>query len=135
SNCYQEQLVDFLNLTRGLRISTDNLLVTRSLELGVYIVAETLLSPGDVVVVAALSYFATNMIFQRAGATILTVPVDDEGIDVSAVEALFKRRPFRMLYLTPHHHYPTTVTLSAERREALLHLSARYGFVILEDDY
>lgn len=135
SGYYQEQLVNFLNLTRGLRISTDNLLVTRSLEMGVYIVAETLLSPGDAVVVAELSYFATNMIFQRAGATILTVPVDDEGVDVSAVEALFKRRPFRMLYLTPHHHYPTTVTLSAERREALLALSARHGFIILEDDY
>lgn len=135
SNYYQENLANFLNLTRGLRISTNNLLVTRSLELGVYLVAETLLSPGDVVVVAELSYFATNMIFQRAGATILTVPVDDEGVDVSAVEALFIRRPFRMLYLTPHHHYPTTVSLSAERREILLELSARYGFIILEDDY
>lgn len=135
SNYYQENLTNFLNLTRGLRISTSNLLVTRSLELGVYIVAETLLTPGDIVVVAELSYFATNMIFQRAGATILTVPIDEEGVDVDAVETLFKRNRFRMLYLTPHHHYPTTVTLSAERREALLDLSMKYGFIILEDDY
>ncbi len=40
-----------------------------------------------------------------------------------------------MLYLTPHHHYPTTVTLSAERRMELLGLSAKYGFIILEDDH
>ncbi len=132
---YRENLANFLNLTRGLRIATNNLLVTRSLELAVYIVAETLLSPGDTVVVGELSYFATNMIFQRAGATIASVPMDAEGIDVDALEARCKRAPFRMLYLTPHHHYPTTATLSAARRVALLALSARYGFVILEDDY
>src|SRR5690606_38641961 len=48
---YKEQLVNFLNLTRGLHISDQNILVTRSLELSVYIVAETLLSAGDAVVV------------------------------------------------------------------------------------
>ncbi|WP_028297769.1 PLP-dependent aminotransferase family protein [Olivibacter sitiensis] len=135
SEYYRENLANFLNLTRGLHVASKNLLVTRSLELGVYIVAETLLDPGDLVVVGELSYFATNMIFQKAGATIMTVPLDAEGIDVSAVRRLCVERPFRMLYLTPHHHYPTTVTLSAERRVALLELSARYGFIILEDDY
>ncbi len=40
-----------------------------------------------------------------------------------------------MLYLTPHHHYPTTVTLSAARRVELLQLASAYGFIILEDDY
>ena len=40
-----------------------------------------------------------------------------------------------MLYLTPHHHYPTTVTLSAKRRLELLNLANEYGFIILEDDY
>ncbi|MFB2121500.1 PLP-dependent aminotransferase family protein [Parapedobacter sp. 2B3] len=132
---YRENLVNFLNLTRGLHISERNILVTRSLELSIYIVAETLISPGDHVVVGELSYFATNMILQKAGATILTVPIDDEGIDVEAVRRLCERRPIRMLYITPHHHYPTTVTLSAQRRVELLELSVTYGFVILEDDY
>ncbi len=132
---YKEQLANFLNLTRGLHISDRNILVTRSLELSAYIVAETLLSPGDGVVVGELSYFATNMILQKAGAKVLTVPLDDEGLDVDAVRTLCERRPIRMLYITPHHHYPTTVTLSAQRRVALLELSTKYGFVILEDDY
>ncbi|MGK6351079.1 PLP-dependent aminotransferase family protein [Parapedobacter sp. DT-150] len=135
SDYYRENLANFLNLTRGLHIATNNLLVTRSLELSIYIVAETLISPGDSVVVGELSYFATNMIFQKAGANILTVPVDEEGIDVSAVRARYEQRPFRLLYITPHHHYPTTVTLSARRRVELLELSAKYGFIILEDDY
>ena len=132
---YKEQLANFLNLTRGLHISDENILVTRSLELSAYIVAETLLSPGDGVLVGELSYFATNMILQKAGATVLTVPLDEEGLDVEAVRRHCERRPIRMLYITPHHHYPTTVTLSAQRRVALLELSVKYGFIILEDDY
>jgi len=132
---YKENLANFLNLTRGLHVSKKNILVTRSLELSVYLIAETLLSPGDRVVVGELSYFATNMILQKAGATILTVPVDSEGLDVSAIRTLCERQPFRMLYVAPHHHYPTTVALSARRRAALLELSAMYGFVIVEDDY
>ena len=135
SDYYKENLVNFLNLTRGLHIADSNVLVTRSLELSIYIVAETLITAGDCVVVGELSYFATNMILQKAGATVLTVPLDDEGIDVEAVRRLCERRPIRMLYITPHHHYPTTVTLSAPRRVELLELSAQYGFVILEDDY
>jgi len=135
STYYKEQLANFLNLTRGLHISDKNILVTRSLELSAYIVAETLLSAGDAVVVGELSYFATNMILQKAGATVLTVPLDHEGLDVEAVRRCCERQRIRMLYITPHHHYPTTVTLSAQRRIALLELAAKYGFIILEDDY
>lgn len=135
SEYYRENLANFLNLTRGLHVAKTNLLVTRSLELSIYIVAETLISSGDCVVVAELSYFATNMILQKAGAHILTVPLDQEGIDVAAIRRLCERRQIRMLYITPHHHYPTTVTLSAQRRVELLELSAKYGFIILEDDY
>ncbi|WP_353130671.1 PLP-dependent aminotransferase family protein [Parapedobacter pyrenivorans] len=135
SEYYKENLANFLNLTRGLHISRKNILATRSLELSIYLVAETLISPGDRVVVGELSYFATNMILQKAGANILTVPIDDEGLDVVAIRQLCEHQPFRMLYITPHHHYPTTVTLSAQRRVELLELSAKYGFVILEDDY
>ncbi len=132
---FRENLSNFLNLTRGLHISKNNIMVTRSMETSIYIAAEILISPKDIVVVGELSYFVTNMIFQKAGAEILTVPIDDEGIDVDAVKKLCEKKPIRMLYLTPHHHYPTTVTLSARRRIELLRLSDQYGFIILEDDY
>lgn len=135
STYYKENLANFLNLTRGLHISPSNMLVTRSQELSVYIVVETLISRGDNVIVGDLSYFATNMILQKAGARIRTVPVDGEGIDVDAIRDFCEKYPLRMVYVTPHHHYPTTVTLAASRRVALLELSAQYGFVIVEDDY
>lgn len=135
SEYFKENLSNFLNLSRGLHISKNNLLITRSTEMSVYIISEILLKANDVVVVASLSYFSVNMIFQKSGARIHQVPIDNEGIQVDAVRELCRKHRIRMLYLTPHHHYPTTVTLSAQRRIELLDLANEFGFVILEDDY
>ncbi|WP_430612866.1 PLP-dependent aminotransferase family protein [Flavobacterium sp. JP2137] len=135
SEYFKENLSNFLNLSRGLHISKNNIMITRGIEMGIYIATELLVAPNDVVLVGELSYYATNMIFQKAGARLHSVPMDMEGIDVDAVRKICQTTKIRMLYLTPHHHYPTTVTLSAARRIELLHLSAQYGFIILEDDY
>ncbi len=135
SEYFKKNLSNYLNQSRGLHISKDNILITRSTEMSVYICCEILLSSGDIVLVGELSYFSVNMIFQKSGARILHVPIDEEGIDVDAVRELCQKHTIRMLYITPHHHYPTTVTLSAQRRLELLQLSTTYGFIILEDDY
>lgn len=135
SEFFKEHLSRYLNLSRGLPISKNNLLITRSTEMSIYIVSEILLSLGDTVLVGDLSYFSVNMIFQQAGVNIVTLPIDGEGIIVENVREACKRQKIRMLYLTPHHHYPTTVALSAQRRLELLELANEYGFVILEDDY
>ncbi|WP_346985401.1 PLP-dependent aminotransferase family protein [Chryseobacterium sp. POE27] len=135
SEFFKQNLSQYLNLSRGLLISKNNLLITRSTEMSMYIVSEILLAKGDTVLVGELSYFSVNMIFQRTGVTICSVPIDQDGINVGEVRKICERQKIRMLYLTPHHHYPTTVTLSAARRLELLKLAQEYGFIILEDDY
>ncbi len=135
SEFFKEHLSRYLNLSRGLPISKNNLLITRSTEMSIYIVSEILLSPGDVVLVAALSYICVNMILMKAGVQMVSIPIDEEGIIVENVREACKKQKIRMLYLTPHHHYPTTVALSAQRRLELLELANEYGFIILEDDY
>ncbi len=132
---FRSQLSSYLNNTRGLHIGKSNILTTRGIQMGIYLTSKLLLEPGDQVVVGKWSYYVANMIFQEVGAHILSVEVDEQGISVEAVQRLCETRKIRMLYLTPHHHYPTTVTLSVERRIALLNLSVQYGFVILEDDH
>ncbi|HEV7381197.1 MAG TPA: PLP-dependent aminotransferase family protein, partial [Dyadobacter sp.] len=132
---FRQELTSYLNNTRGLHIAKENVMTTRGIQMGIYLASNLLLEPGDTVVVGTLSYYVANMIFQQAGAHIMSVPVDQQGISVEAVRKLCETRAIRMLYLTPHHHYPTTVTLSAERRVELLNLSVEYGFVILEDDH
>lgn len=135
SEFFKKNLSQFLNLSRGLPISKNNLLITRSTEMSIYIVSEILLTEGDIVLVGELSYFSVNMIFQKAGVNIQPISIDEEGINVEEVREACKKQKIRMLYLTPHHHYPTTVTLSAKRRLELLNLANEFGFIILEDDY
>ena len=132
---YRDVLSGYLNNTRGLHISKKNILTTRGIHMSIYLASSMLISPGDLVVVGDLSYYLANMCFQQSGGKIISVPVDQEGISVEAIRELCKTKKIRMLYLTPHHHYPTTVTLSAARRVELLQLASTYGFIILEDDY
>lgn len=132
---FREQLSNYLNYSRGLHISGDNILITRGTEMSLYLIAKLLLKPDDLVLVAAWSNFTANMIFQDAGARIETIPLDEEGIQPEAIHDKLKSKKVRLVYITPHHHYPTTVTLSAERRMALLKLAEEHGFVIVEDDY
>ncbi|WP_310395668.1 PLP-dependent aminotransferase family protein [Hymenobacter sp.] len=128
-------LAEELRTTRGLAVTADNLLITRGSQMGIYLTARLLLRPGDAVVVGESSYYVADAVFRDQDAQLLRVPVDAHGIDVDAVEQRCRQQPVRLLYLTPHHHHPTTVTLRADRRHRLLQLADRYGFAILEDDY
>lgn len=132
---FRESLATYLNNTRGLHVTKSNILTTRGIHMSIYMASSMLIAPGDLVIVGDLSYYLANMCFQQCGGKIISVPVDADGISVEAIRELCKKKKIRMLYLTPHHHYPTTVTLSAERRVELLQLAAAYGFIILEDDY
>src|SRR5690606_24386433 len=135
SEYFREQLSNYLNFSRGLHISKKNLLITRSVEMSLYVISQILLSKGDQVLVGDLSMFSANMVFQKMGARVRTMPVDESGIDVDYIRTHFNPGEVRMVYVSPQHHYPTTVTLSAQKRIALLELAREYGFVIVEDDY
>jgi len=131
----RETLAEFLSDTRGLPISPRNILITRGAQMGTYISASIVLDPGDHVIVGEPGYSGANLTFQQLGAKINTVPVDAEGMDIDAVEKLCRNKKIRLVYVIPHHHNPTTVTLTPERRIRLLELSVKYKFAIMEDDY
>jgi GntR family transcriptional regulator/MocR family aminotransferase len=100
-----------------------------------YLVAHTLVAPGDTVAVENPGYEAVWESFRHAGARLEPVPVDEHGICTDALEALCQRTSIKAVYVTPHHQFPTTVTLKACRRMHLINLSNRYKFAIVEDDY
>ncbi len=131
----RQEMADYLRETRGLPIGVENVLITRGSTMAIYLAARCILQAGDGVAVGEISYGSANLIFQNSGAKLLTVPVDERGLDVETIAALCQKQPVRMVYVTPHHHYPTTVTMPAERRLRLLQLAKTYKFCILEDDY
>ena len=132
---FQTQLCNYLNATRGFHIKPDNLISTRSSEMSLYIVSQLLIKQNDLVLVGNLSNYAANTIFQQVGATIKTIPLDAEGLDVAYIKKHFVKNSIRCVYVCAQRDYPTMATLSAERRLALLQLAAAYEFAIIEDDY
>jgi len=69
------------------------------------------------------------------GARIVSVKLDQEGVDVVDVERQCRSHSVKAIFLTPHHQFPTTVALRPQRRLRLLELSRQFGFAIIEDDY
>ncbi len=131
----REALASMLATTRGLSATAEDVVVTRGSQMALTLAARALLRPGDVVAVEALGYRPAWEAFRAAGATLVPVPVDRDGLDVAALEKLASRTRLRMVYVTPHHQYPTTVTLKAARRLKLLALARAERLAILEDDY
>ncbi|KJD36475.1 GntR family transcriptional regulator [Tamlana sedimentorum] len=135
STLFKTQLCNFLNTTRGFHIKPSNIVSTRSTEMSLYIVSQLLIKPNDIVLVGQLSNYAANMIFQQAGATIITIPVDENGLDIEYIKTHFIKNRIRCVYICANRDYPTTVSLSTERRLQLMQLAKTYGFAIIEDDY
>jgi GntR family transcriptional regulator/MocR family aminotransferase len=131
----RETLAAFLCDTRGLSVTPENILITKGTQMGIYLTAALLIKPGEEVVVGTPGYVGANRTFLQAGARINYIPVDESGIDTGEIEKLCQKKTIRMVYVIPHHHHPTTVTLTPERRIHLLGLAASHGFAIVEDDY
>ena len=128
-------VAELVSSARALAADAESVLITRGSQMALDLVARSLIRPGDVVAVESLCYASAVNVFRRAGATLVPLPIDGEGLDVSALSALLRRTPVRAVYVTPHHQYPTTVMLSPTRRLALVELARRERFAIVEDDY
>jgi GntR family transcriptional regulator/MocR family aminotransferase len=128
-------LAGMLSSTRGLAARADEVFVTRGSQMALALVARAIVSPGDVVAVEQLGYRQGWEALRAAGARLIPLPLDEEGVSADALQDLTRRERVRAVYLTPHHQYPTTVTLAAGRRLRLLELARAQRIAIVEDDY
>lgn len=132
---YREALSSYLNETRGMRTTSSNVISVNGTVMGLNLVCSALLSPGDIVVSGIPGWGRAEKNFLHAGAQHIGIRVDENGIVVDELERICRKKKVRMIYVTAHHHYPTTVSLKIDRRLKLLALAKQYGFIILEDDY
>ncbi|QMV22792.1 aminotransferase class I/II-fold pyridoxal phosphate-dependent enzyme [Streptomyces sp. SCUT-3] len=119
---------------RGLPTAAGDLLVTTGSQQALTLVAHTLLEPGDTVLVEDPGYLASLQCFAAAGARVVPVPTDDDGLEPAALEEIAARERPKLLYLVPTFQNPTGRTLPAARRRAVAKAAARHGFRIVEDD-
>ena len=135
SNRLRDALALHLAKSRGFQPHVSNILTTSGAQMAIYLLGKALIDKGDVVLVGSPGYSLAQQSFQNQGANVMEVPVDQDGINTDIVEDMCRRHKIKCIYVIPHHHYPTTVTLSPERRLKLLSLASTYDFMIIEDDY
>jgi GntR family transcriptional regulator/MocR family aminotransferase len=124
-----------LYLRRVRALTGRRILVTHGSQEGMFLAAQLLLRPGDRVAMDELGFQPAWEAFRAAGAELVPVALDANGMIPDALEAALSKEPIRLICLTPHHQYPTTVTLPVERRQRIYELASRSGIPILEDDY
>lgn len=126
-------IASHLRTARAVNCEAGHVLVTSGSQAGLRISAAVVLARGDRIAMENPGYPGARAAFEAAGAEIVPVPVDDEGISVAALSAL--RPGVRAVYVTPSHQYPLGIAMSAARRMALLHWAERHDAWIIEDDY
>lgn len=119
-----------LAVSRGVRVESQDVVVTSGVQQAATLASQVLVEPGDVVAMEDPGYLPVRRVFEAARVTVVDVPVDEEGI---VVEAMPKRA--RLVYVSPAHQFPLGVVMSLPRRLALLDWAGRAGAAILEDDY
>ncbi|NNJ65678.1 MAG: PLP-dependent aminotransferase family protein [Xanthomonadales bacterium] len=131
---FLDALSRLLATEHGAPASPDSLFVTAGNSQALDFVCTLFTRPGDVVIVEEPSYFLAFRIFEDHGLNIVSVPVDEDGMDVDALELVLARTKPALLYTIPSFHNPSSRTLSRERRERLVGLSRTYGFPIVADE-
>src|SRR5207237_10658797 len=125
--------------SEGMEVDLDEVLVTTGGQQVIDLVCKTLLDPGDVVVCQAPTYPGAVPTFCAYQAEVVQVTMDDEGIRTDELENTLERlersgrRP-KFIYTVPNFHNPAGVTLSLERRQALVRIAAERELLVLEDN-
>jgi DNA-binding transcriptional MocR family regulator len=117
----------------GLPSDPAQILVTNGSQQAVWLLAHTVVDPGDEVVVEEPTYRGALEAFRSGGATLLAVPVRDDGLDLDLLDRHLTRHRPRLVYCQPTAHNPTGTTLSTAARRELADLLGRHGVLTVED--
>jgi GntR family transcriptional regulator/MocR family aminotransferase len=129
----REVLAEYLAARRGVRCAPEQIVIVSGTQQALDFVSRLTLDDGDAAWIEDPCYPGAECVMRAAGAKIIGVPVDEQGINLDRGP---KRSAVpRLVYVTPAHQFPLGATLSAARRSALLALAGRSGAWIFEDDY
>ncbi len=126
-------IAEYLGTSRGVQCQASQVIVVTGTQQALDLVARLFVRPGESAWIEDPGYFAAAWALRNAGANIVPVPVDSDGMDVERGMQLAPRA--KLAYVTPAHQAPMGVTMSIERRVALLRWAKSAKSVIVEDDY
>lgn len=126
----RQHLARYLSSSRSVRCSAESILITAGAQQALDLVARVLVTRGTAVAVEDPGYVGATAVFEAAGASIVSVPVDGEGLVVSALPPSAS-----LVYVTPSHQFPLGMAMSLRRRKELLSWASAANAWIIEDDY
>jgi len=129
----REAVAHYLRAARAVRCDWQQVIITNGAKQAMHLVAQTMTDPGDPVFIENPSYSGIRIAFTLAGAKMLPVPIDREGLEIATAEQICPDA--RLVYVTPSHQYPLGTTMSLNRRLALLDWARRRDGFVIEDDY
>ncbi|KAF1297670.1 hypothetical protein BAU15_12955 [Enterococcus sp. JM4C] len=115
-------------------VSPRETLITAGGQQGMFLILQTMLSAGEAVAVEDPSFFYQLPMFQAAGVRLYGVPMDEEGIQIEALEEMILAKKIKMVMVNPNFQNPTGIVMSLDRRKALIALCRNYQIPIVEDD-
>lgn len=131
----RQALQKMLSMERFMSVAEDEICIVRGSQMGIFLASRALPNRKGVIVVEELYYPSAFKAFQSNGFQVVSVKLDGQGIVIEDLERILQEHSVAAIYTTPHHQYPTTVTMPMSRRLQLLELSKKWGFYIIEDDY
>jgi GntR family transcriptional regulator / MocR family aminotransferase len=129
----REAIAIYLRTSRAVRCEPQQIMIVSGSQQAVDLSTRVLLDPGGRVWMEEPGYWLARQVLTAAGCRIVPVPVDAEGLDVTA--GIRRCRTARAAFVTPSHQFPLGVTMSASRRLRLLDWARIAGAWIIEDDY
>src|SRR5437016_1696363 len=128
----RKSLAAYLCDFRAVRCDPDQIVITGGMQQAMLITAMTLVNPGETAWVEDPGYLQARRAFILAGAEVVPKPVDNEGLMIKRSS----REPLpKLIYIAPSHQFPLGITMSFQRRQALLEFARTHGAFIFEDDY
>ena len=129
----RDAIAEYLRTSRGVRCTAEQIVLVSGIQQALDLLARLLLKKNDPIWMEDPGYFGARIAFDNAGARMVAVPVNEEGLSVSAGMKICPDA--KGAYVTPAHQFPLGVTMSLERRMALLSWASRTGAFVIEDDY
>lgn len=135
----RQEISNMLCMERFINHDLEQVCIVRGSQMGIFLISrilpKLLTRSKHILAIESLMYPPALKAFASNHYDVIKIKINEHGLNLSELESVLVSTPISALYITPHHQYPTTVTMPMEHRIQLLALSKKYDFYIIEDDY